>query len=120
MPDAYDAVIVAAGLGGLATPRLLAQPGNRVLVIDRHNNPGGYATNFRRKGFTFDVSLHSFDGVMPGANSYKCIEACGVADKIEFLAHKKLYRLVSGDIDLTVGERDVERYKAQLSALFPG
>lgn len=119
MSSGYDAVIVGAGLGGLATASLLAQRGYRALVIDRHNNPGGYATNFQRNGFTFDVSLHSFDGVVRGGESYKCIEACGVADKVEFLPHRKLYRYLSGDIDLHVAERDVERYKSQLGELFP-
>ncbi len=119
MSSEYDAVIVGAGLGGLATASLLAQRGNRVLIVDRHNIPGGYATNFQRKGFTFDVSLHSFDGVMPGAESYRCIEACGVAGKVEFLGHRNLYRFISGDIDLTVKERNLARYKDQLGRLFP-
>ncbi len=119
MNTEYDIVIIGAGLGGLATASLLAQRGKKVMVIDRHNIPGGYATNFHRKGFVFDVSLHSFDGVIEGASSYECIKACGIADKIVFLPHKKLYRFISGDIDLSVMERDIGRYKAQLSKLFP-
>jgi len=115
----HDAVIVGAGLGGLATASMLAQRGKRVLVIDRHNSPGGYATNFERKGFTFDVSLHSFDGVVAGSDSYRCVEACGVANKVEFLEHKNLYRYVSGDIDVTVTDKNLERYKGQLRELFP-
>lgn len=115
----YDAIIIGAGIGGLASACLLARRGKKVMVIDRHNIAGGYATNFTRNGFTFDVSLHSFDGVTPDANSFKCIEACGVADKVEFLPHKKLYRYISGDIDLSVREKDLPRYKKQLAALFP-
>jgi prolycopene isomerase len=118
-PERYDAVIVGAGLGGLATASMLAQRGQKVLVIERHNIPGGYATNFQRKGFTFDVSLHSFDGAVEGADSFECIKACGVADKVQFLPHKKLYRYRSGDIDLSVQERDLPRYQAQLVELFP-
>jgi prolycopene isomerase len=115
----YDVIIVGAGLGGLASAAMLARRGEKVMVIDRHNVPGGYATNFTRKGFTFDVSLHSFDGVTPDANSFECIRACGVADQVTFLRHRKLYRYVSGDIDLSVRERDLESYKRQLAALFP-
>jgi prolycopene isomerase len=114
-----DIVVIGAGLGGLATASLLAQRGKRVLVIDRHNVPGGYATNFTRKGFTFDVSLHSFDGVIAGAHSFECIKACGVADRVTFLPHKRLYRFVSREIDLSVSERDLDSYKRQLSLLFP-
>jgi phytoene dehydrogenase-like protein len=116
----YDTVIIGAGIGGLATASMLAQRGQKVMVIDRHNIPGGYATNFTRKGFTFDASLHSFDGVMAGANSFECIKDCGVADKVEFLPHRKLYRYISGEIDLSVKERDLDSYKHQLAELFPG
>ncbi len=119
MASHYDAIVVGSGLGGLAAASLLAQRGRSVLVVDKHNNPGGYATNFERKEFTFDVSLHSFDGVTPGTDSYKCIEACGVADKIEFLEHKNLYRIISGDIDFTVKDRSLQGYKNQLARLFP-
>ena len=117
--DSYDTIVIGAGIGGLASACLLARRGKKVMVIDRHNIAGGYATNFTRKGFTFDVSLHSFDGVTPNANSFKCIEACGVADKVEFLPHKKLYRYLSGDIDLSVMEKNLTGYKQQLAVLFP-
>jgi phytoene desaturase len=119
MKHDYDVVIVGAGLGGLASGSLLAQKGKRVLVLDRHNRPGGYATNFERNGFTFDASLHSFDGATPGSHSFKCIEACGIADKVEFIAHRNLYRLISGDIDLTVEHRNPEGYRRQLASHFP-
>lgn len=115
----YDAIVVGAGISGLATASLLARRGQSVLVIERHNVPGGYATNFTREGFIFDVSLHSFDGVIAGSHSFKCIEACGVSDAVEFLPHKKLYRYISSDIDLSVQEGDFEGYKNKLKAIFP-
>lgn len=119
MSQSYDTVFVGAGLGALASASLMAQRGQKVLVVEKHNIPGGYASNFRRKDFTFDVSLHSFDGVVRGAHSFKVIEACGVADKIEFLHHPTLYRYRSPDIDITVGHRDLEGYKQTLYRCFP-
>ena len=114
-----DIAIVGAGLGGLATGAMLSRLGHRVMVVERHNLPGGYATNFEREGFTFDVSLHSADGMVDGAESFETIRACGVANKIRFLPHRKLYRYKSGDIDLSVRERDLPAYKRQLAELFP-
>lgn len=115
----FDVIVVGAGLGGLSAASLLAQRGQRVLVLDSHNQPGGYATNFSRGDFTFDASLHSFDGVVEGARSFEVIKACGVAERVEFLPHSNLYRLVSGDIDLRVAHRNLPRYISQLSELFP-
>ncbi|WP_028695870.1 phytoene desaturase family protein [Pseudomonas cremoricolorata] len=119
MSHEYDTVFVGAGLGALASASLMAQRGQKVLVVEKHNIPGGYASNFRRKDFTFDVSLHSFDGVMRGGHSFKVIEACGVADKVEFLHHPTLYRYRADDIDITVGHRDLEGYKNALFRFFP-
>ena len=58
--DSYDVIVIGAGLGGLSCAAAFARQGFRVLVLEQHRIPGGYATTFRRPGgFVFDVSLHS-------------------------------------------------------------
>ena len=49
------AVVVGAGLGGLAAAIRLGARGYRVCVLDRLEEPGGRATVFRQDGFTFDA-----------------------------------------------------------------
>ncbi len=49
------AVIVGAGLGGLAAAIRLGARGYRVTVLDRLPVPGGRATVFQQDGFTFDA-----------------------------------------------------------------
>jgi phytoene desaturase len=49
------AVVVGAGLGGLAAAIRLGARGYRVTVLDRLEEPGGRATVFRQDGFTFDA-----------------------------------------------------------------
>ena len=44
----FDAIVVGAGLGGLAAAATLAKHGRRVHVIEPHDKVGGFATNFRR------------------------------------------------------------------------
>ena len=58
----YDVVVVGAGIGGLTAAALLAKRGLKVLVIEQHYLPGGCASIFRRKGFTFDVGASLFFG----------------------------------------------------------
>ncbi len=59
-PGTYDAVVIGAGLGGLSAAAAFARQGFKVLVLEQHSVPGGYASAFTRPGgFTFDVSLHS-------------------------------------------------------------
>jgi phytoene desaturase len=50
-----SAVIVGAGLGGLAAAIRLGARGYRVIVLDRLAVPGGRATVFKQDGFTFDA-----------------------------------------------------------------
>ena len=58
--EAYDAVIIGAGIGGLFCANLLAREGLRVLLIEQHYMAGGYCSTFRRKGYTFDASTHFY------------------------------------------------------------
>ena len=59
----YDVVVVGAGNGGLTSALRLAQSGLRVLLLERHNIPGGCATSFRRGRFEFEVALHQLSGM---------------------------------------------------------
>lgn len=50
-----QAVVIGAGLGGLAAAVRLGARGYRVTVVDRLPEPGGRARVFRQDGFTFDA-----------------------------------------------------------------
>jgi phytoene desaturase len=49
------AVIVGAGIGGLASALRLAQAGYEVTVLERHAIPGGRNGRWESEGFTFDT-----------------------------------------------------------------
>lgn len=50
-----NAVIVGAGLGGLATALRLTQNGFNVTLVEKHHQPGGRLNQLKLDGFTFDV-----------------------------------------------------------------
>lgn len=58
--EAYDAVVVGAGVGGLVCSNLLAREGLRVLLVEQHYMVGGYCSTFRRAGYTFDAATHFY------------------------------------------------------------
>jgi phytoene dehydrogenase-like protein len=60
LDDAYDVVVVGAGVGGLACGAYLAKSGAKVLVVERHSIPGGLCSFFKRKQFYFDAGAHYF------------------------------------------------------------
>ena len=53
--DAPHAVVIGAGLGGLAAAVRLLVRGFRVTVVERLGQPGGRARVFRHDGYTFDA-----------------------------------------------------------------
>jgi len=52
---ARRAVVIGAGIGGLATAVRLAVAGYSVTVLERHDRPGGRAGRWESHGFTFDT-----------------------------------------------------------------
>nr|WP_022834671.1 phytoene desaturase [Salisaeta longa] len=53
--ESPHAVVIGAGLGGLAAAIRLGARGYRVTLLDRLDQPGGRARVFKQDGFTFDA-----------------------------------------------------------------
>ena len=49
-------------LAGLTTAALLARQGERVLVLEQHDQAGGCTHDFEEEGVTFDTGLHYLGG----------------------------------------------------------
>jgi phytoene desaturase len=116
----YDAVVIGAGLGGLSAAAAFARQGFKVLVLEQHSVPGGYASAFTRPGgFTFDVSLHSTSvGIRDGVANL--ISGFPEIQDIVFSPHKPLYRAVFPDCDIRVPHKDLPGYIQLLKSRFPG
>jgi prolycopene isomerase len=119
--ERYDAIVIGAGLGGLSAATLLARNGRKVLLLERHNVPGGYATSFVRGRYEFEVALHELSGIGPEerpASLHRYLDYLGVARKVEFIRLPNLYRAVFPDLDITlpVGR---EAFEAELCQIFP-
>lgn len=101
----YDVIIAGSGVGGLSAAAALVQRGQKVLLLEKHNVPGGYATSFMRKEFEFDASLHWLSGIGTRENPgplYCLLEEYGVIDKLDFIPVHTFYRYKDPETDITL------------------
>ncbi len=104
----YDCVIVGAGNGGLGAAAQLAAKGARVLLLEQHTVPGGFATSFVRGRFEFETSLHAFADI--GSPTAKGRARAFLEDELgihlDWVEISEAYRLIltdpGEDLDVTM------------------
>ncbi len=126
--ESWDAICVGAGITSLAFGAQLAlrHPNARILIIEKHSVPGGYATAFRRPkaGAVFDCSLHKLSGMQEGGNLKRILSDLGLDGKLGLKYPKDYFEvcLPGGNIKLgnnaeAVLQTLINRYPEEATAL---
>lgn len=121
--DAYDAIVVGAGVGGLTTAALLARAGRQVLVVERHDRVGGYAHSFRRGRYVFDSAVHLVGGCEPAAYEggglvHRLLTTLGVRERCDFARIDPAYAAWYPDTTL-YAPSDLEDFERVHAEEFP-
>ena len=83
--DDFDDVVIGSGMGGLTVGALLAKSGRRVLVLEAHDSPGGYAHTFRMKDFRFCAQVHYIFGCGEGETIHRFLDRLELASRVPFV-----------------------------------
>ncbi|NBI30889.1 phytoene desaturase family protein [Chengkuizengella marina] len=115
----YDVLVIGSGIGGLCAAARLSELGYKVAVFEHHIRPGGYATNFSRKGkYSFDVSLHGIASLDEGEICYDVFSKCGIMDRITPLKKDHPYTVVWEGKKIDIPQNP-EQYLTVLKEMFP-
>jgi phytoene dehydrogenase-like protein len=120
----WDVIIIGSGLGGLTAAARMAKAGLRVLVLEQHVFPGGYAHHFLRKVrgtkivYDFDVALHQTGNLAPGRGMHRVLGELGVLERIGLNRFDIAYRTRGPAHDLQI-PADADAYEALLCECYP-
>ncbi|OQX74553.1 MAG: phytoene dehydrogenase [Bacteroidetes bacterium 4484_249] len=115
-----DTIVIGSGAGGLSAATCLARAGQRVLVLEQHNVPGGWCHSFYINGYRFTPGVHYLGLLGKGESTRELYEGLGVAnDLVFFRMNPSAYehcRIGDEHIDIPAGFDELNR---SLSERFP-
>ena len=120
----FEAVIIGAGMSGLAAGIRLAHFGKSVLILERHNVVGGLNSYYSFDARKFDVGLHAVTNyVPPGIKGTPLPKICRQLrisrEELGLAPQKHGSRIVFPSVDLRFSN-DFELLRSEVHGRFPG
>ena len=113
-------VVIGAGIGGLTAGALLARRGYKVLILDQALVPGGCASTFKRRGFTFDVGATQVAGLEPGGIHKRIFDELEIELPAATPCDPACAVFLPGETEPISVWRDPEKWAAERQRQFPG
>ena len=79
-----DTIIIGSGAGGLSAAICLSKAGQRVLVLEQHDVPGGWCHSFYLNGHRFSPGVHYIGLLGEGESTRTLYEGLGIANDLVF------------------------------------
>lgn len=119
MPSKPNAIVIGAGLGGIAAAARLARSGYQVTVIEKNSRPGGRCDQLVRDGHRFDLGPTLF--LMPEVFA-ETFQALGerMEDHLDLQRIDPTYRIRFEDGQQLSLSGDLNTMRDQLEAIEPG
>ena len=119
----YDVIIIGGALAGLSCAlQLQSKDIKDILILEKHNLPGGLATSYVRNGVEIEATLHEMMSIGDAADRLKVgafFDEMGV--DIHWLKVPEAYRFIqtTDGIDITL-HSGFKRMSEEIDAQYPG
>lgn len=113
-------IVIGAGIGGLTAGALLAYRGYSVLILDQAIVPGGCASTFERRGFTFDVGATQVAGLEPGGIHHRIFTELGIELPAATPCDPACAVFLPGETEPIQVWRDPQKWQQERQRQFPG
>lgn len=109
-------IIVGAGIAGLSAGCYARMNGYNAVIYEMNKVPGGLCTAWRKKGYTFDISMHMLTGSVSGP-FHQMWEELGIIGKFKFHFHNHLPQIegMGKKLRLTVDRKKFEEALMEIS-----
>ncbi|AFY71634.1 C-3',4' desaturase CrtD [Thalassoporum mexicanum PCC 7367] len=113
-------IVIGGGIGGLTAAALLAKRGYAVEVFDQALVPGGCASTFKRRGFTFDVGATQVAGLEPGGIHHQIFTELGIEIPAATYCDPGCAVFLPGEKQPINMWRDRQKWQRERQQQFPG
>jgi len=80
----FDTIIIGSGVGGLSAAICLARAGQKVLILEQHDVPGGWCHSFYLNGYRFTPGVHYVGLLGKGESTSEIYKGLGIANELVF------------------------------------
>lgn len=116
----WDTVVIGSGIAGLTAGAALARAGQRVLILEERDTPGGAARTFTRHGYRFSPGFQPVADLHRGGALRRILEGLCLDADLTFceLSPEGVEHLFIGG-ERFDRPRGIERWMARLQDRFP-
>ena len=113
-------IVVGAGIGGLTVGALLAKRGYDITIYDQAIIPGGCASTFKRRNFTFDVGATQVAGLEPGGIHQRIFQELAIEPPTATQCDPACAVFLPGESEPINVWRDPVKWQKERQKQFPG
>ncbi|MHB1128011.1 MAG: phytoene desaturase family protein [Bacillota bacterium] len=112
-------LIIGAGMAGLSAGCYAQMNGYQSEIIEMHDQPGGFCTSWKRRGYVFDGCIHWLVGSSPDNPFYDLWEEIGAVQGRRLIHRDEFARVESKEGRTLIVYSDFKRLEKHLLELSP-